>query len=148
MVRVRVGAGVRAWTMHATPDPQPQPGAGARHPVTGRPHGYGEWRDDSYHGECDGMVDSCPPPPSSSPVRSLEVGHYWQCPRGFWEDGTPYHYPYPYPTPTPTLPLALTQAPALARCLRGFWEDGRPVAPFSSREFGSGYAFASVQATQ
>ncbi len=54
---------------------------GGRHAVTGRPHGYGEWVDDSYHGEC----------------------------------------------------------------LRGFWSDGLPVGPFSSREFGSGYAFVSVQ---
>ena len=29
------------------PQPQPQPEQ-ARHPVTGRPHGYGEWLDDSY----------------------------------------------------------------------------------------------------
>ena len=35
---------------------------GGLHPATGRPHGYGEWVDDSYHGECL---------------------------RGFWEDGVP-----------------------------------------------------------
>ena len=35
---------------------------GGVHPTTGRPHGYGEWVDDSYHGECL---------------------------RGFWEDGVP-----------------------------------------------------------
>ena len=117
MVRVRVGAGVRAWTMHATPDPQPQPGAGARHPVTGRPHGYGEWRDDSYHGECDGMVDSCPPPlllagqvTGSGPLLAVPT---WLL--GGWHTlplPLPLPYPYPYPTPGPNPSPSPSQVPA------------------------------------
>lgn len=48
---------------------------------SGRPHGYGEWLDDSFRGER----------------------------------------------------------------LHGYWDDGVPIAPFRSREFGSGHAFACVR---
>ena len=46
--------------------------SGARHPTTGRPHGYGEWLDDSFHGECLwGQWDDGAP---VGPFRSREFG--------------------------------------------------------------------------
>ena len=94
--------------------------------------------DDSYHGECLGTVRSAPPATGSLTLVATVTAN--RCQPSSVHGWQPSSAPVQLLAASPTY-----HVPCTSRCLRGFWEDGRPVAPFSSREYGSGYAFASVQ---